>query len=53
VEIAANDKSFWARDRSGGATFRSGSPLGPEFVELTHGDLLLLGTTMLRFEETP
>jgi hypothetical protein len=53
VELAANDKSFWARDRSGGASFRAGSPLGTEFVELVHGDLLLLGATMLRFEETP
>jgi hypothetical protein len=53
VEIAANHNSFWARDRSGGAAFRAGSPLGTEFVELAHGDLLLLGTTMLRFEETP
>jgi NADPH-dependent 2,4-dienoyl-CoA reductase/sulfur reductase-like enzyme/pSer/pThr/pTyr-binding forkhead associated (FHA) protein len=53
VELAANDKSFWARDRSDGASFRAGSPLGTEFVELVHGDLLLLGATMLRFEETP
>lgn len=53
VEIAANEKSFWARDRSGGAAFRSGSPLGAEFVELAHGELLLLGATLLRFEETP
>lgn len=53
VEIAVSDKSFWARDRSGGGTFRTGSPLGAEFVALSHGDLLLLGATMLRFEETP
>jgi pSer/pThr/pTyr-binding forkhead associated (FHA) protein len=53
VEIAANEKSFWARDRSAGASFRSGSPLGVEFVELAHGDLLLLGATLLHFEETP
>ena len=43
-----------ARDLSGGMSFRSGSPLGAEFVALGHGDLLLLGGgTMLRFEELP
>jgi hypothetical protein len=42
------------RDLSGGATFRSGSTLGPAFVPLAHGDsLLLAGATMLRFEEMP
>ncbi|HEY3496370.1 MAG TPA: FHA domain-containing protein, partial [Polyangiaceae bacterium] len=54
LEIVLHGQSFWARDRSGGSSFRSGSPLGAEFVELSHGDALLLGGgTMLRFEETP
>ena len=43
---------FWVRDLSGGRAFRAGSPIGPEFSEIQHGDLLLLsGTVMLRFEE--
>jgi pSer/pThr/pTyr-binding forkhead associated (FHA) protein len=54
LEIVLNGPTFWARDRSGGKSFKSGSPLGAEFVELAHGDMLLLGgNTMLRFEETP
>jgi NADPH-dependent 2,4-dienoyl-CoA reductase/sulfur reductase-like enzyme/pSer/pThr/pTyr-binding forkhead associated (FHA) protein len=52
LEIAAHNGAFYARDLSGGSTFRSGVPLGSEYVELTHGDLLLLsGALMLRFEE--
>jgi NADPH-dependent 2,4-dienoyl-CoA reductase/sulfur reductase-like enzyme/pSer/pThr/pTyr-binding forkhead associated (FHA) protein len=54
LEIVLNGQTFWARDRSGGKSFKSGSPLGADFVELAHGDMLLLGgSTMLRFEETP
>jgi pSer/pThr/pTyr-binding forkhead associated (FHA) protein len=52
LEVVAHGNSFFARDLSGGSTFRSGAPLGNEFVELSHGDLLLLsGALMLRFEE--
>ncbi len=54
VEVWLRDRTFVVRDHSGGATFRSGTPLGREPVELTHGDALLLGgSTMLRFEEVP
>jgi NADPH-dependent 2,4-dienoyl-CoA reductase/sulfur reductase-like enzyme/pSer/pThr/pTyr-binding forkhead associated (FHA) protein len=54
LEVVLHEQSFWARDRSGGASFKSGSPLGGEFVELSHGESLLLGGhTMIRFEETP
>jgi NADPH-dependent 2,4-dienoyl-CoA reductase/sulfur reductase-like enzyme/pSer/pThr/pTyr-binding forkhead associated (FHA) protein len=54
LELAAHDGKFWVRDLSGGRAFRAGSPIGPEFGEIQHGDLLLLsGTVMLRFEEAP
>ncbi len=54
VEIVQHGAGFWARDLSGGMSFRSGSPLGADFVALAHGDMLLLGGgTMLRFEELP
>ena len=52
LELAAHNGRFWARDLSGGQSFRSGTPLGGEFAELEHGTLLLLGgATMVRFEE--
>jgi NADPH-dependent 2,4-dienoyl-CoA reductase/sulfur reductase-like enzyme/pSer/pThr/pTyr-binding forkhead associated (FHA) protein len=52
LEVVAHGNAFFARDLSGGSTFRSGAPLGSEFVELSHGDLLLLsGAVLLRFEE--
>ena len=54
LELAAHGGKFWVRDLSGGRAFRSGAPLGPEFSEIQHGELLLLsGTVMLRFEEAP
>ena len=54
LEIVQHGAGFWARDLSGGMSFRSGSPLGADFVALAHGDLLLLGGgTMLRLEELP
>ncbi|HEY1534282.1 MAG TPA: FHA domain-containing protein, partial [Polyangiaceae bacterium] len=52
LELRAHAGKFWVRDLSGGRAFRAGSPIGPEFSEIQHGDLLLLnGTVMLRFEE--
>ena len=52
AEIVAHGAGFWARDLSGGRTFRSGRPLGTDFVELDSGELLLLDQgTLLRFEE--
>lgn len=54
LELAAHGGKFWVRDLSGGRAFRAGSPIGPEFSEIQHGDLLLLsGTVMLHFEEAP
>jgi len=54
LELATHGGKFWVRDLSGGRAFRAGSPLGPEFSEIQHGELLLLsGSTMLRFEEAP
>jgi predicted component of type VI protein secretion system len=54
LELAAHGGKFWVRDLSGGRAFRAGSPIGPQFCEIQHGDLLLLsGTVMLRFEEAP
>ena len=54
LEFAVNAGVFFARDLSGGGSFRSGSPVGPQWVELRHGETLLLaGSTMLRFEEVP
>ncbi|HWZ87632.1 MAG TPA: FHA domain-containing protein, partial [Polyangiaceae bacterium] len=54
LELAAHGGKFWVRDLSAGRAFRAGSPIGPEFSEIQHGDLLLLsGTVMLRFEEAP
>jgi NADPH-dependent 2,4-dienoyl-CoA reductase/sulfur reductase-like enzyme/pSer/pThr/pTyr-binding forkhead associated (FHA) protein len=54
VEVALGQGGYLARDRSGGASFKSGAPLPASFVPLSHGDLLLLGGgTMLRFEEVP
>ena len=54
LEIVLHGAGFWVRDLSGGRSFRSGSPLGPEFTALADGDLLLLGAgTMLRYQEAP
>jgi len=54
LELAAHGGKFWVRDLSGGRAFRAGAPLGPEFCEIQHGELLLLsGTVMLHFEEAP
>jgi len=54
LELLLHNDVFWARDLAGGRSFRSGSPLSGEFVELRNGDVLLLGqNTLLRFEEVP
>jgi NADPH-dependent 2,4-dienoyl-CoA reductase/sulfur reductase-like enzyme/pSer/pThr/pTyr-binding forkhead associated (FHA) protein len=54
LEIVLHGAGFWVRDLSGGRSFRSGSPLGPDFTALGDGDLLLLGAgTMLRYQEAP
>jgi predicted component of type VI protein secretion system len=52
LELCTHNGRFWVRDLSGGRAFRAGSPISPEFSEIHHGDLLLIGgTSMLRFEE--
>jgi pSer/pThr/pTyr-binding forkhead associated (FHA) protein len=52
LELVAHQGAFFARDLSGGRTFRSGVPLGPEWAPLRNGDLLLLSSgALLRFEE--
>jgi hypothetical protein len=45
-------RAFFARDLSSGHTLRAGRPLGADWAQLEHGNLLLLaGNTLLRFEE--
>ena len=53
LEIAKQGGTFWARDLTGQSqAYRAGAPIGGEFIELSDGDLLLLGgQVMLRFEE--
>lgn len=54
LEVSLGQGGYLARDRSGGASFKSGAPLPATYVPLAHGELLLLGGgTMLRFEEVP
>ncbi|HEY3664564.1 MAG TPA: FHA domain-containing protein, partial [Polyangiaceae bacterium] len=53
LELRTHAGKFWVRDLSGGRAFRAGAPIGAEFSEIQHGDLLLLnGSVMLRFEES-
>jgi hypothetical protein len=43
---------YFVRDLTGGRTFKSGSPLGPEWAPLKDGEILLASSgAMLRFEE--
>ncbi|HWA72239.1 MAG TPA: FAD-dependent oxidoreductase [Polyangiaceae bacterium] len=52
LEILRHGRAFFARDLTAGQTLRAGRPLGAEWAQLEHGNLLLLGgTTLLRFEE--
>jgi len=52
LELVAHHGGFFARDLSGGRTFKSGSPLGRDWAPLKGGELLLISTgSMLRFEE--
>lgn len=51
LEIVSDGRAFWAKDLAG-SLFRSGAPLGAEYVTLAHGDLLLgPAGVMLRFED--
>lgn len=52
LELIAHQGAYFARDLSGGRTFKSGSPLGREWAPLKSGELLLISTgSLLRFEE--
>jgi NADPH-dependent 2,4-dienoyl-CoA reductase/sulfur reductase-like enzyme/pSer/pThr/pTyr-binding forkhead associated (FHA) protein len=52
LEVVRHGAVFFARDLSGGRTFKSGVPLGPEWAALKGGEMLLISTgALLRFEE--
>jgi NADPH-dependent 2,4-dienoyl-CoA reductase/sulfur reductase-like enzyme/pSer/pThr/pTyr-binding forkhead associated (FHA) protein len=52
LELVLHQGGYFARDLSGGRTFKSGAPLGADWAKLSGGELLLLSTgSMLRFEE--
>lgn len=52
LELLAHQNAYFARDLSGGRTFKSGSPLGPDWAQLKGGEMLLVSTgSLLRFEE--
>jgi len=52
VELTAHQGKYFARDLSGGRTFKSGTPLAPDWAPINAGELLLISTgAMLRFED--
>src|SRR5690606_26509606 len=52
LELVVHEGRFFARDLSGGGTYRGGRPLGPEFVPIGSGEMLVVASgTTLRFEE--
>jgi pSer/pThr/pTyr-binding forkhead associated (FHA) protein len=52
LEIVKHQGNFFARDLSGGRTFKSGSPLASEWAPLRGGEMLLVSSgALLRFEE--
>jgi pSer/pThr/pTyr-binding forkhead associated (FHA) protein len=52
LELIKHQGSFFARDLSGGRTFKSGAPLGPEWAPLRGGEMLLVSSgALLRFED--
>ncbi len=52
LELVLHQGGYFARDLSGGRTFKSGAPLGPEWVPLKGGEMLLISSgALLRFEE--
>jgi NADPH-dependent 2,4-dienoyl-CoA reductase/sulfur reductase-like enzyme/pSer/pThr/pTyr-binding forkhead associated (FHA) protein len=52
LELLAHQGAYFARDLSGGRTFKSGAPLGPEWAPLQGGEMLLLSSgALVRFEE--
>jgi NADPH-dependent 2,4-dienoyl-CoA reductase/sulfur reductase-like enzyme/pSer/pThr/pTyr-binding forkhead associated (FHA) protein len=52
LELLLHQGGYFARDLSGGRTFKSGAPLGGEWAPLKGGEMLLISTgALLRFEE--
>jgi NADPH-dependent 2,4-dienoyl-CoA reductase/sulfur reductase-like enzyme/pSer/pThr/pTyr-binding forkhead associated (FHA) protein len=52
LELVLHQGACFARDLSGGRTFKSGAPLGGEWVRVMGGELLLVSSgALLRFEE--
>lgn len=52
LELLLHQGAYFARDLSGGRTFKSGAPLGPEWSPLKGGEMLLISSgALLRFEE--
>ena len=52
LELVLHQGNYFARDLSGGRTFKSGVPLGPQWAPLKGGEMLLISTgALLRFEE--
>jgi NADPH-dependent 2,4-dienoyl-CoA reductase/sulfur reductase-like enzyme/pSer/pThr/pTyr-binding forkhead associated (FHA) protein len=52
LEVLLHQGNFFARDRSGGRTFKSGAPLTEQWAPLRGGELLLLSSgALLCFEE--
>jgi hypothetical protein len=52
LELVLHQGACFARDLSGGRTFKSGAPLGTEWAPLKGGELLLISTgALLRFED--
>jgi len=52
LEVVCHQGAFFARDLSGGRTFKSGAPLGADWATLKGGELLLISTgALVRFEE--
>ena len=52
LELVLHQSAYFARDLSGGRTFKSGAPLGPQWAPLKGGEMLLLSTgALVRFEE--
>jgi hypothetical protein len=52
LELTIYQGNCFARDLSGGRSFKSGAPLGPEWTALNGGEMLLISSgALLRFEE--
>jgi NADPH-dependent 2,4-dienoyl-CoA reductase/sulfur reductase-like enzyme/pSer/pThr/pTyr-binding forkhead associated (FHA) protein len=53
LEIVRHQGAYFARDLSGGRTFKSGAPLAAEWAPLNPGEMLLVSSgSLIRFEDT-